>query len=74
MCLHRGTTGGRVGVFNRRHGRRWTIEEGFQAAKNFTGFDQYQVRRWISRHRWTVHAMLAFAVLTARAETSTPQA
>jgi SRSO17 transposase len=59
-------------------GRRWTIEESFQASKNLTGLDQHQVRRWTSWHRWTVLAMLAYALLavlaaTERAETSTPQ-
>jgi hypothetical protein len=58
-------------------GRRWTIEESFQASKTLTGLDQHQVRRWTSWHRWTILAMLAhafLAVLTAteRTETSTP--
>jgi SRSO17 transposase len=53
-------------------GRRWTIEESFQASKTLTGLDQHQVRRWTSWHRWTILAMLAYAVLAAteRAETS----
>jgi SRSO17 transposase len=59
-------------------GRRWTIEESFQASKTLTGLDQHQVRRWTSWHRWIVLAMLAYALLavlaaTERAETSTPQ-
>jgi hypothetical protein len=29
-------------------GRRWTIEESFQASKTRTGLDQHQVRRWDS--------------------------
>lgn len=58
-------------------GRRWTIEESFQASKTLTGLDQHQVRRWDSWHRWTILAMLAYAFLavltaTERAETSTP--
>ena len=58
-------------------GRRWTIEESFQASKTRTGLDQHQVRRWDSWHRWTILAMLAYALLavlaaTERAETSTP--
>ncbi|MGH3460525.1 MAG: hypothetical protein ACRDP9_03525 [Kribbellaceae bacterium] len=28
-------------------GRRWTVEESFQASKTLTGLDQHQVRRWI---------------------------
>jgi SRSO17 transposase len=59
-------------------GRRWTIEESFQAGKGLTGLDEHQVRRWTSWHRWTVLAMLAHAFLavmtaTARAETPSPQ-
>jgi SRSO17 transposase len=49
-------------------GRRWTIEESFQASKGWTGLDRYQARRWVSWQRWTVLAMLAyayFAVITA---------
>ena len=44
-------------------GRRWTIEECFQAGKGLTGLDQHQVRRWTSWHRWTTLAMLAHAFL-----------
>ena len=56
-------------------GRRWTIEQSFQASKTLTGLDQHQVRRWTSWHRWTLLAMLAYAdlVATERAETPTPQ-
>jgi hypothetical protein len=45
-------------------GQRWRIEEAFQAAKQLTGLDQHQVRRWTSWHRWTTLAMLAHAFLT----------
>jgi SRSO17 transposase len=59
-------------------GRRWTIEESFQAGKTLTGLDQHQVRRWTSWQRWTILAMLAYAFLavvtaTERAENPTPQ-
>ncbi|WP_406048705.1 IS701 family transposase [Kribbella sp. NBC_00889] len=59
-------------------GRRWTIEESFQAGKGLTGLDEHQIRRWTSWHRWTILAMLAHAFLavmtaTARAETPSPQ-
>jgi SRSO17 transposase len=59
-------------------GRRWTVEESFQASKTLTGLDQHQVRRWTSWHRWTILAMLAYALLavitaTERAENPTPQ-
>lgn len=50
-------------------GRRWTVEESFQASKGLTGLDQHQVRRWNSWHRWTILAMLAYAFLAALAAT-----
>ena len=58
-------------------GRRWTIEESFQAGKGLTGLDEHQVRRWTSWHRWTILAMLAHAFLAVtaadeQAETTTP--
>ncbi|MBM9624068.1 IS701 family transposase [Streptomyces zhihengii] len=51
-------------------GRRWTVEETFQASKSLTGLDEHQVRRWTSWHRWVTLAMLAHAFLavTAAAE------
>ena len=44
-------------------GRRWAVEETFQAAKGLTGLDQHQVRRWTSWYRWVTLAMLAHAFL-----------
>jgi SRSO17 transposase len=44
-------------------GRRWTVEESFQAAKGLAGLDEHQVRRWTSWRRWTLLAMLAHALL-----------
>jgi SRSO17 transposase len=46
-------------------GRRWKIEESFQAAKTALGLDQDQHRRWTSWHRWTTLAILAHAFLAA---------
>jgi SRSO17 transposase len=48
-------------------GRRWTVEESFQAGKGLAGLDQHQVRRWNSWHRWTTLAMLAYAFLAVLA-------
>jgi SRSO17 transposase len=48
-------------------GRRWAIEESFQAGKSLAGLDEHQVRRWISWRRWTVLAMLAHAFLAVTA-------
>ena len=44
-------------------GRRWTVEESFQAGKGLAGLDEHQVRRWIFWQRWTLLAMLAHALL-----------
>jgi SRSO17 transposase len=51
-------------------GRRWKVEENFQAGKGLAALDEHQVRRWTSWHRWTLLAMLAHAFLavTAAAE------
>jgi hypothetical protein len=51
-------------------GRRWTVEEAFQAGKGLCGLDQHQVRRWRSWYRWVTLAMLAhaFLVIAALAE------
>ena len=54
-------------------GRRWTIEEAFQAGKGLAGLDEHQVRRWISWRRWTLLAMIAHALLAVhRRHRSTP--
>jgi SRSO17 transposase len=50
-------------------GRRWTVEESFQASKGLAGLDQHQVRSWTSWQRWTILAMLAHAFLTVLAVT-----
>ncbi|MEV8629092.1 IS701 family transposase [Streptomyces sp. NPDC051079] len=50
-------------------GRRWTIEETFQAGKGLTGLDEHQIRRWTSWHRWATLAMLAHAFLAVTAAT-----
>jgi SRSO17 transposase len=50
-------------------GRRWTVEENFQAGKGLTGLDQHQVRRWTSWHRATILSMLAHAFLAVAAAT-----
>jgi SRSO17 transposase len=46
-------------------GRRWTIEESFQAAKTELGLDQHQHRRWTAWHRWTTLVIAAHAFLAA---------
>jgi SRSO17 transposase len=48
-------------------GARWAIEECFQAAKNETGLDHYQVRRYDAWYRHATLSMLALAFLTVTA-------
>ena len=56
-----------LAVLVRVAGRRWTVEERFQAGKGLVGLDQHQVRRWRSWYRWTTLAMLAHAFLVVAA-------
>ena len=51
-------------------GSRWAIEECFQTAKNGTGLDQYQVRRYHAWYRHITLAMLAHAYLCVTAATA----
>lgn len=50
-------------------GRRWTVEESFQAGKGLAGLDEHQVRRWLPWRRWTLLAMFAHALLAVIAAT-----
>lgn len=58
-----------LGELVRVAGRRWTIEESFQAAKGLAGLDDHQVRRWLAWRRWTLLAMLGHALLAVIAAT-----
>jgi SRSO17 transposase len=51
-------------------GSRWAVEECFQTAKNETGLDQYQVRRYDAWYRHATLAMLAHAYLCVTAATA----
>ncbi len=44
-------------------GRRWTIEDAFETAKNELGLDHNETRSWHGWHRHVSLVMLAFAVL-----------
>ena len=44
-------------------GRRWAIEESFQATKGLAGLDEHQVRGWTPWRRWSLLAMCAHALL-----------
>lgn len=60
-------TGTTVTELVRIAGTRWAIEEGFQAAKNECGLDQYEVRRYPGWYRHITLAMLAHAFFAAMA-------
>jgi len=51
-------------------GSRWAVEECFQTAKNETGLDQYQVRRYDAWYRHVTLAMMAHAYLAVTAATA----
>jgi SRSO17 transposase len=55
-------------------GRRWSVEESFQAGKGLAGLDEHQHRRWQPWRRWTIFAMLAYALLavTTAQQAQTP--
>ncbi len=44
-------------------GRRWSIEDGFEAAKGEVGLDEYEVRKWDGWHRHVTLCLLAHAFL-----------
>jgi SRSO17 transposase len=48
-------------------GARWAIEECFQAGKNETGLDHYQVRRYNAWYRHVTLSMLGLAFLNVSA-------
>ena len=48
-------------------GARWAVEECFQSAKNETGLDHYQVRRYDAWYRHATLAVLAHAYLAVTA-------
>jgi len=54
-------------------GQRWAIESCFEAAKQETGLDEYEVRNWHGWYRHITLSMLALAFLAAvRAEAQAP--
>jgi len=44
-------------------GRRWQVEDSFEAAKGEVGLDEYEVRRWDGWHRHITLCLLAHAYL-----------
>ncbi|MCA1717382.1 MAG: IS701 family transposase [Actinobacteria bacterium] len=47
----------------RTAGRRWVIEDCFEAAKGEVGLDEYEVRKWDGWHRYITLCLLAHAYL-----------
>jgi len=68
LCF--GPVGTTIGQLARVAGARWAIEECFASAKNETGLDHYQVRRYDAWHRHITLAMIAAAYLAVTAATS----
>ena len=60
-----GPTGLRLVDLARVAGRRWLVEECFEAAKQEVGLADYEVRSWHGWHRHITLAMLALAFLVA---------
>ena len=54
-------------------GARWAVEDCFAEAKNETGLDHYQVRRYRSWYRHVTLAMLAHAFLAVAARSARPR-
>ncbi len=57
--------GSRLVDLARVAGRRWLVEECFEAAKQEVGLADYEVRSWHGWHRHVTLAMLALAFLAA---------
>jgi SRSO17 transposase len=55
----------RLATLARVAGRRWTVEECFEVAKQEVGLDDYEVRSWQGWYRHITLAMLALAFLVA---------
>jgi SRSO17 transposase len=53
-------------------GARWAVEDCFAEAKNETGLDHYQVRRYRAWHRHITLSMLAHAFLAVTARSTWP--
>ena len=54
-----------IEVLVKVEGRRWAIEDSFEAAKNELGLDHNETRSWHGWHRHVTLVMLAFAMMAA---------
>jgi len=53
-------------------GARWAVEDCFAEARNETGLDHYQVRRYRAWYRHITLSMLAHAFLAVAARPASP--
>jgi SRSO17 transposase len=51
-------------------GRRWQLEDGFEAAEGEVGLDEYEVRKWEGWHRHITLCLLAHVYLVRNQATS----
>jgi SRSO17 transposase len=58
-----------VGALVRAAGKRWPVEECFEAAKQEAGLDQYQVRKYDAWYRHITMSMLALCLLAVMRKT-----
>ncbi len=69
-------TGTPIETLVKVEGSRWTIEDGFETAKNELGLDHNESRSWHGWHRHVSLVMLAFAMMATirhHANQPTPQ-
>ncbi len=54
-------------------GARWAIEQGFEAAKQEVGLDEYEVRRYTGWYRYMTLALFAHAFLAVVCSQAAPR-
>jgi len=54
-------------------GRRWSVEETFQASKDAFGLDEYQTRSWHGWHRHTTLTMISLAMTVTASTADQPE-
>ena len=54
-------------------GTRWAIEQGFEAAKQEVGLDEYEVRKYAGWHRYVTLALFAHAFLAVARARAAPR-
>ena len=54
-------------------GMRWAIEQGFEAAKQEVGLDEYEVRKYAGWYRYITLALFAHAFLAVARARAAPR-